>query len=355
MRALILIGGRGTRLRPFTLSTPKPLLPIANQCLLEYQFQILRKHGVRDVILCTHYQPSAFRKALGDGRRFGLRLHYVHEKTALGTGGAVRNAEEHVQGRVLVLNGDLLNALDIGRFLQSHRRSRADVSISLTKVKDPSQYGLVKTDARGKILSFLEKPSPDEVSTTNTVNAGAYLFEPAVVRQIPPNTPYSLERELFPSLLKGGFHLNGFVSSEYWIDIGTVDTYLRAHLDILGNNNPFQPRGLAKKGTFLLDRGVRLDPSVEHDRQGNVAVGRGSRVEKSVRFFGPVSIGPRCVISKGAVLDRCVVLEGTRIGESARLENCIVGRRCRIGANAVIDDDALGDGSVIGKFSQLGR
>lgn len=355
MRALILIGGKGTRLRPFTLSTPKPLLPIANHPLLEYQFQSLRKHGVRDVILCTYYQASTFQQTLGNGRRFGLRLHYVREQKALGTGGAVRNAEDYIQGTTLILNGDLLNALDITRFLKSHRKSRAEVSIALTKVKDPSQYGLVQTDSRGRILSFLEKPSPDEAST-NTVNAGAYLFEPTVLSAIPRNIPSSLERELFPTLLKNGAYLNGFVTSEYWIDIGTVDTYLRAHLDILGNSNPFKPRGFKKKsGSFLIANSVHLDKSVEHDRQGHVAIGGGARIEKGVRFYGPVSIGPGCLISKGAVLDRCVVLERTRVGENARLENCIVGRRCKIGANAVIENDALGEGSVIGKYSQLGR
>ena len=168
MRALILIGGQGTRLRPLTCDVPKPLLPIVHQPLLHYQFQILKRHGIREVVLCVSYRAEAFRRAFGDGKRLGLKVYYAHERMPMGTGGAVRNAERYVNGTTLVLNGDLLNAMNISAFLKSHRERRADVSVALTRVKDPTQYGLVETDDSGNIRRFLEKPSWDEI-TCNTV------------------------------------------------------------------------------------------------------------------------------------------------------------------------------------------
>ena len=201
MQALILIGGQGMRLRPFTLETPKPLLPLVNRPFLEYQFETLKKYGIRKVMLCTSYQPEAFRRIFRDGKHLGLEIRYIHERRPLGTGGAVRNAEAFLDETTLILNGDVLNSLDLGKFRKAHLKNRADITIALTPVPDPSSYGLVETNRKGRILSFLEKPSLDEIRT-NTISAGAYLFEPRVVRLIPKGIPYSLERGLFPHLLE---------------------------------------------------------------------------------------------------------------------------------------------------------
>ena len=233
MIALILIGGAGTRLRPFTCDYPKPLLPVLNRPFLEYQFDVLKRHGVRDIVLCTAYKPGLFHRMLGDGRSRGLRLRWVHEDRPLGTGGAVKNAQSRIKETTLVLNGDILHTLDVSAFLRFHRRVRADLSIALTRVKDPTLYGLVETDPSGRVRRFLEKPSWDEI-VTNAINAGAYLFEPSVVARIPPGVNYSLERSLFPHMLEDGARLFGYVSRGYWMDIGTVEKYLQVHIDILG-------------------------------------------------------------------------------------------------------------------------
>ena len=354
MKALILLGGRGTRLRPFTDSTPKPLLPVVHQPLIAYQLDLLRSQGVKDVVFCTSYKASLFKSLLGYK---GMRLSFSHESPPLGTGGAVRKALPLIQDTVLVLNGDLLHAVDAAAFLKSHKRSKADLSIALTRVKDPTQYGLVETDPSGRIRRFLEKPSWDEV-TCNTVNAGAYLFEPSVIHRIPPGAPCSLERELFPRLLEEKFLLNGFVIRGYWIDIGTVDKYLQAHLDILAGaaglhlNGAFRP---ARPGrAFLLGPGASLGRDVIHEGRGRVALGRGTTVGPFARFRGSVSVGEGCAIGRGAVLEDCAVLGGTRVGEGARLQGCVIGRRCRLGAHAVVGPGrALGDGSSVQRFSQL--
>lgn len=356
MKAVILIGGMGTRLRPFTLDTPKPLLPVLNKPFLHYQFEILRRHGIREVVLCAAYRSEVFRKALGSGRSLGLRLEFVHEKNPLGTGGAVKNAEALLRGGepVLVLNGDVLNTLDIAGFLRFHRRNRAEVTIALTRVKDPTLYGLVLTDESGRVRKFLEKPSWDEIES-NTINAGAYLFEPSVLGLIPRGTPYSLERALFPLLLQTNGRIFGHVTAGYWIDIGTVERYLQVHLDILGGRTPFKPEAARRRLGLLLGPGARLGRELTPSPDGGkVLIGPGTVVRDFARFSGNVCVGPRCKIGRGASLSDCVVLEDTRIGDGARLERCVVGAGCRIGAQAALTDHAaLAGGSEVRAFSLL--
>jgi NDP-sugar pyrophosphorylase family protein len=340
MKAAILIGGQGTRLRPFTLESPKPLLPVLNRPFLEYQFRVLRAHGVRDVALCTSYRASDFRRAFGDGRRLGLNLRYVRETIPLGTGGAVKNAEALLGGgTALILNGDVLNAFDLRAFLRFHRARRAEISIALTRVKDPTAFGLVLTDDKGYVRRFIEKPSWDEVET-NTINAGAYLFEPSVLAHIPAGKVYSLERGLFPERLAAGARLGGWVAPGYWIDIGTVEKYLQIHLDILTGRAPF------KHG-----EGVRALRGYDG---ATVAAGPDARVQPFARFSGAVSLGRGVRIGRGAQLSDCVVLDGATIGDGARLERCVVGPRAHVGTHAILGPGAaLAGGSRVGDYSQL--
>jgi mannose-1-phosphate guanylyltransferase len=340
MKAAILIGGMGTRLRPFTLATPKPLLPLLNRPFLEYQFQILRRHGVREAVLCTSYRAETFRRAFGDGRKVGLKLSYARERLPLGTGGALKNAEALLKGGpALVLNGDVLNAVDIGAFLRFHKARRAEISIALTRVKDPTLYGLVITDEHGMVRRFLEKPSWDEVET-NAVNAGAYLFEPSVFDHIPAGKTYSLERGLFPERLAAGARLSAFVTPGYWIDIGTVEKYLQVHLDIIGGKAPFKPGSGTRR--------------VKVPGDALVAAGPGLKVGPFARFSGAVSLGAGVKLGRGAQLTDCVVLDGAVIGDGARLERCVVGPRARVGTHAILGPGAaLAGGSVVGDYSQL--
>ena len=353
MKALLLIGGKGTRLRPFTCRTPKPLLPVLNRPFVEYQLDILKRHGIREAILCTAYRTGDFRRALSNGHSSGVALRFLQERVPLGTGGAVRNAQGLDDDTLLVLNGDVLNTLDVGAFLRAHRRARADASIALTRVKDPTLYGLVETGADGLVRRFLEKPSWDEI-TCNTINAGAYLFEPSAIALIPPGVPYSLERGLFPSLLHRGRRVLGYVTPGYWMDIGTVEKYLQVHLDILGGATPFRPAGLKRRGAFWLGAGARLGRETAHEGAGTVALGARASVGDFARLAGSVSLGADVVVGRGASLEDCVVLDGARIGDGARLERCVVGRRCRVGHHASIGAGrALGDGSSLTPFSQL--
>lgn len=339
MKAAILIGGQGTRLRPFTLESPKPLLPVLNRPFLEYQFRVLRTHGVREIVLCTSYRAEDFRRAFGDGRRLGVKLRYARETIPLGTGGALKNAERFLaDGTSLVLNGDVLNAFDVRAFLRFHRARRAEISIALTRVKDPTMYGLVLTDEKGYVKRFLEKPSWDEVET-NTINAGAYLFEPSVFAHIPAGKTYSLERGLFPERLAQNARIGGWVAPGYWIDIGTVEKYLQVHLDILEGRTPFKAPGA---------RGLKGVDGARVTAEGGV------RVAPFARFAGAVSLGRGVTVGRGAQLSDCVVLDGARIGDGARLERCVVGAKATVGTHAVLGPGtALAGGSRVGDYSQL--
>ncbi len=339
MIAVILIGGMGTRLRPLTCDTPKPLLPVLNKPFLTYQFDILKRHGVRDVVLCTSYQADAFRRAFGTGAKLGQRLRYVHEPRPLGTGGAIKNAEKLLRGfgPFLVLNGDVLNAFDLSRFLAYHRKRKALATIALTRaVTDPTAYGVVATDGGGRIKGFLEKPSWDEIAS-DTINAGAYLFEESVLDLMPAAANYSVERSLFPDLLARRAPFFGCETDGYWIDIGTIERYQQVHMDVLAGKTPFRPENVGR--------------SVDG---GHVVLGAGTRVGPLSRFSGNVCVGPRCVIGRAARLHDCVVLEGTRIGDGVTLSHCVVGADCRIGAQSSLTrKTALAGGSRVGPYSVL--
>lgn len=352
MKALILIGGYGTRLRPFTLKTPKPLLPLVNRPFIEYQLEAIHAAGIRDVVLSIAYHPEVFREALGDGRRYGLRFHFAEEKTPLGTGGAVKNAEAYLDEPTVIFNGDILTDLDLKSLIRFHKDNEAELTITLTRVKDPTAYGLVETADGGRIKRFLEKPAWDEV-TTNTVNAGTYIFDPKILGWIPPGIAYSLERGLFPNLLQGGHRLFGYVHKGYWMDIGTVEKYLQAHMDVLEGRLHFAPDG-HKSGTTWTAPGGHIGKEVSFE--GKSVLGARTKVADFVRFAGSVVVGPDCEIAQGAALANCIVLAGTRIGEGAKLEGCVVGTNSKVEPHSVLGQGtALGDHSHVTKFSQLGN
>lgn len=351
MKALILLGGLGTRLRPFTLNKPKPLLPILNRPFFSYQLDQLRKHGVRDVILALGYQAGHFRRFLGDGRKHGMRFAYSLEEQPLGTGGAIRKAEALLGGPAFILNGDVLSDVDLAKMYKEHRRNKADATLALVSVKDPSSFGLIETAPSGRIRRFVEKPSPDEMNV-DTINAGYYLFEPSVVRRIPADRPVSIERDVFPKLLGEGLPLYGHLHRGYWSDIGTMKSYWETHMDLLGEAS-FAKGGRSKKVRegLWVQGSCRLHNAVKV--QGTAVLGEGCRVASNVVFSGRVCVGPRCVIGENAHLSDCVVHEGTRIGAYVRVENALVGERCRIEAHGHVGPgQVLAGGSVLGPHSR---
>ncbi|MGP4087653.1 nucleotidyltransferase family protein, partial [Streptomyces sp. KR55] len=235
--AILLVGGQGTRLRPLTSHTPKPLLPVAGVPFLTHQLARAAAAGVTRIVFATSYLAELFEAEFGDGSRLGLELEYVTEETALGTGGAIRNAAERLRSApgepVLIFNGDILSGVDIAALRESHRASGADVTLHLKRVADPRAFGLVPTDAEGRVQAFLEKPQTPEEIITDQINAGCYVFTRSVIDHIPAGRVVSVERETFPELLASGAHLHGVIDDSYWLDLGTPAAFVQGSADLV--------------------------------------------------------------------------------------------------------------------------
>jgi len=333
MKGLILAGGKGTRLRPLTINTPKPVVPVANSPFLLYQIDLMRSGGIEDIILSLSYQPRKIEDLLKDGTDYGVRIRYAVEAAPLGTGGAFKNAEREIDSTTVVFNGDVLTALDLGAVIAHHKKCGAVATLVLTPVENPSAYGLVETNSDGWVHRFIEKPGPDEI-TCNTINAGIYVLEPSVLQYMPKDEPYSFERGLFPTLLEHKEKVLSYILDKYWIDIGTPAKYLEVHQDILSNKFA-SPR----VSEIPRDHGNIIDQ--------DVTIREGARVENSV-------IGRNCKIAEGAHVVDSVIWAGTAIDPDARITRGIVGKGCYIGRSAVLRPGVvLGDKTVVTDYSQL--
>lgn len=334
MKAIILVGGQGTRLRPLTDRVPKNVVPLCNVPFLAYPLDRLKRAGVREVVFSVGYKPEVIRGIFRDGRKWGVRIRYAVETEPLGTAGAVKNAERFVKGHpCYVLNGDILTDVDLRALRSFHLKSRAIASLSLVRVPDPSAYGLVVCDRRGRVEKFLEKPSQEE-RVADTINAGIYLFEPEVFDAIPAGTAYSTERALFPGLLEAGKTLAGFVWDGYWQDIGTPPKYLSSHWDVLSGRLPVLAR-------------------LKKDRQG-VWWGRRVRVGKGARVEGPSLVGDGCILEEGACVKPFTVLgNGCRVGSGSTLSKCLLWEGADCGNGTHLHEVILGAGCRLGDATQL--
>jgi mannose-1-phosphate guanylyltransferase len=344
MKGLILAGGKGTRLRPLTINTPKPVVPVANTPFLLYQIDLLRSAGIDEVILSLSYQPRKIEDLLKDGSDYGVWIRYAVEGTPLGTGGAFKNAEEHIDSTAVVFNGDVLTSIDLAAVIAHHRRKNAVATIVLTPVENPSAYGLVETTPDGSIQRFIEKPGPDEI-TCNTINAGIYVLEPSVLKYMPKGEPYSFERGLFPTLLEHKEPVMSFVLDGYWIDIGTPQKYLEVHQDILSRKFTSARTGKSAIDRASLPAGAAVDEKSIIDQ--DVVIRDGVRIENSV-------IGKNCKIDQGAHIMDSVIWSGNTIDAEARIAGSLVGKGCYIGRSANLRPGVvLGDKTVVTDFSSL--
>ncbi|RIK07952.1 MAG: nucleotidyl transferase [Acidobacteria bacterium] len=352
MKAVALVGGQGTRLRPLTFRTPKPLLPLVNRPLLEFVVERCKRNEISDLVLSTNYLPDLFRVALGDSL-FGVEIEYIHELDALGTAGGVKNCEGAVDGTFYVFNGDVLTGLDLVRMLEFHRSKGAAVTLYLTPVEDPRAYGVVPLDDDGRVTAFIEKPSLAD-APTNMINGGVYIIEPEILAEIPRDEPYSFERQLFPDLVAGGAPIYGYESDAYWIDIGTPEKYLQAHLDVLTGALQAEIPGEE------ITPGVWVAGGVEIDEGASVTapavIGDGTRVEAGARLEGPVSIGAGCVIGANTSITRSALADGVEIGRSCTIENALIGEASVVEQECTIAELAVvGPGASISEGNELRR
>jgi NDP-sugar pyrophosphorylase family protein len=334
MKGVILAGGEGTRLRPLTLSLPKPVVPIVDRPLLRHQLDLLGMAGVSEIVFSVAYRPERVQAVFGDGGAFGKRIVYAVEESPLGTGGAVKNAAPYLDDLTIVFNGDILTDVDLPAVVAEHRRSGARATLVLTPVANPAAFGLVETDETGRVLRFVEKPEPAQI-TTDTINAGIYVLDTSTLDLIPPREVYSIERGFFPALLRRGDLVRAHVHRRYWIDIGTPEKYLQVHRDILDGRFPVDLEGRR-------DRGGVVHP------EASVAAG--------ASLMAPFYVGPGCHVEAGAHLGSHVCLVGgVTVAAGARVRDSVVWSGASIGERADVEGALLGPGVRVGHDATAGR
>jgi mannose-1-phosphate guanylyltransferase len=330
--AVVLVGGQGTRLRPLTISAPKPMLPTAGLAFLTHLLSRIAEAGIQHVVLGTSYKADVFEASFGDGSKFGLQMEYVFESEPMGTGGAIANVTDKLRyDTAMVFNGDVLSGCDLRALLDTHERHDADVTLHLVRVGDPRAFGCVPTDGDGVVTAFLEKT---EDPPTDQINAGTYVFNRAVLDRIPRDRPVSVEREVFPGLLSDGLRVCAYVDATYWRDMGTPEDFVRGSADLV--------------------RGIAPSPALQGHR-GEELVHDGAAVAPGALLIGGTVIGRGAEIGAGARLDGAVIFDGVRVAAGAVIERSIIGFGARIGPRALIRDAVIGDGADIGARCELLR
>jgi mannose-1-phosphate guanylyltransferase / phosphomannomutase len=357
MKAVIIAGGLGTRLRPLTYNTPKPIVPVANRAFVLHQIELLRQHGISEVILNLHYLSDSIKSILDDGKDLGIKIVYSIEEHPLGTAGAVKNAEEFFDdGPMVVFNGDVLTDINISQIVDFHKKKKAKVTLTLTRVEDPTAYGLILTDKESRVSHFIEKPSWEQLANlsaegpADTINAGIYVIDPKIFKNVPKGVEYSFERQLFPELLEQGEPIYGYISDRYWIDIGKPTQYQSAHEAILRNEVAVRVFGARS------DRGVRIGENAKIDKTvkllGPAIIGKEVSIGAETKIKDYTVLGEGVVVGQECSIAQTIVWEGTRIGSHVSLNGCIIGFNCVIEDNVTIGSGVvLADNSFLRKGS----
>jgi mannose-1-phosphate guanylyltransferase len=350
MQAIVLVGGEGTRLRPLTYGTPKPMVPILNVPFLARTLERLYEAEIRDVILAAGYMPQSIVDYFGNGSSLGMKVTYAIEETPLGTAGALKNVERHITGPFFVLNGDVLTSLDLRAMRRYHHEKGGFGVLHLIRVADPSPFGCVMHDENGRITAFVEKPPKDE-APTNEINAGTYLLAREILEFIPAGRAVSIERETFPEVIAAGKALYAFTTDDYWIDVGRPEQYLAAHRDVLSGAMPLAVEpGISGEGSgafrghpgvvppvhaaadVVVDASAKVGPNVVLGR--SCSIGAGALVRESV-LWDRVSVGA------GAIIEEAIVASGVTIGAEARVpRGCVIGHDVTIDPGAVLEPGA---------------
>ncbi len=354
MKAVILVGGQGTRLRPLTLDIPKPMLPMVNVPFFEHTLRHLASFGINEIILSSGYLGKQFENYFQDGKKFGVNLTHIIEEKPLGTCGAVKNVQNLLEDEpTVVLNGDILSNINISQLLDFHKTKKAKVTLTLYSVEDPTAFGLVSLNGDGKVSEFLEKPSFDQI-TTHWINAGIYIIEPEVLNYAPAGQNYSFERGLFPTLLKKNEPICGFPFNDYWKDIGNPSNYLKAHHDILEGRMQLKAQGEEiKTGVFvgknskISDKATIFGPSI---------IGNDCVIEDNVMIFSYTTIGNNCHIKSSAKIYDSIIFDDTKVGENCVIKGSIAGRKVQIGEDVHIENlSILGDEVIVGQKNVLSK
>ncbi len=339
-------GGEGTRLRPMTANQPKPLLPVANKPIMEHVLWLLKRHGFNDTVVTTAFLASLVRNYFGDGEDFGMSLRYATEEMPLGTAGSVKNAEDELRhGPFVVISGDALTDIDLSAMIKSHKQNGALVTIGLTRVPNPLEFGIIIVDDDGRIQRFLEKPTWGQVFS-DTVNTGIYVMEPEVLAEVAAGEPVDWSSDVFPRLLDRGAPLHGYIASGYWEDVGTHESYLKAQADVLAGRVDAEIDGFEMSPGIWVADGAEVDP--EAVLKGPLCIGDYAKIEAGAEMREFTVIGSNVVVKEGAFLHRAVVHNNVYIGPGANLRGCVIGKNTDVMGSVRIEEAAvIGDECVI--------
>ena len=351
MKAILLAGGKGTRLRPLTIHTPKPIVPIFNRAFLHYQIDLLKQvPEIDEVILSLNYQPRRIEEVFGDGADLGIKIRYVVEPVPLGTAGAIKYAGDKLTESVVVFNGDVMTQLDLAAVIRMHRERQARATIVLTPVDNPSAYGLVETDGQNNIKRFIEKPKPEEI-TTNHINAGIYVLEPDTFDRIPSEVPWSIERSYFPSLIERNETFVAYIYNGYWIDIGTPEKYVQVHHDIMDGRFVAPPFAGLTSPRRCIAPDVRIEDGATIEDP--VFIDEGVLVKAGARLGPYAVLGRQTQVEEGAIIERAIVWPNCRIGSQSSITDAVLGRQCHVGRNVSLNSGAvLGDKTTLTDFTR---
>lgn len=361
MKAVVMAGGEGSRLRPLTIGRPKPMVPIVNAPVMEHIFALLRRHGITEVVVTLQYMANAIQEYFGDGSDFGMRVHYTVEETPLGTAGSVKNAEHLLDEPFVVISGDALTDFDLGSIVERHHSKGAMATLTLYRVPNPLEYGVVILDKDDRVTRFLEKPSWGEVFS-DTVNTGIYVLDPTIFRYVPEGRAVDWSNDVFPQLLANGDPMYGYVAGGYWCDVGNLAEYMRANADILHGSVRLDLPGRELPGRVWVAPPAGGLPAKEGDAEidptarlyGPIFLGKGVEVRARAVIHGPTVIGDYTIVDERATIDRSVIWQNCYIGEGADLHGALIGKQCSLKAGTVLfegtvagDNCTIGEGAIV--------
>lgn len=351
MKAVVMAGGEGTRLRPLTSNRPKPLVPVLNKPVMEHIIELLKSHNITSHVSTLYFMPQAIKNYFGTGEDLGIDMAYAVEDSPLGTAGSIKNAEQYLNETFIVISGDALTDLDITKAVEYHKEKGALATLVLKRVENPLDFGVVIANDNGEIERFLEKPGWGQVFS-DTINTGIYILEPEILNYIPQDTNFDFSQELFPMLLEKGAPLYGYITDCYWCDIGSIEQFMKSQQDVLSGKGHVNIDGIELSQTIWIGGGTSVDPDAR--LAGPIVIGENSRIEAGA-YIGEYSvIGDNVIVSKDAVVHRSVIMDNCYIGEGTRINGALIGMRCDVKSGCNIEEGAtMGDDCVIGENATI--
>ncbi len=351
MKAVVMAGGEGTRLRPLTSNQPKPMVPVANKPCMEHTIELLQRHGITDIVVTLAFLPKAIRGYFGDGSSLGVNINYSVEQAPLGTAGSVKNAEENLGERFIVISGDALTDFDLAEIIRVHEERQALATLVLKRVENPLDFGVVVINDEGRVERFLEKPTWGQVFS-DTVNTGIYVLEPEIFDYMPAAQPYDFSQELFPKLLELGKPMFGYPAEGYWQDIGSLSQYLVANRDVLDGKVDAQIPGIRLEGGIYIGENVNID-SLDNIK-GPAVIGNYAKIDTNARIGAYTVLGNNVVVKDHADIGYCVIDSNTYLGSGTKVHGAILGKNCDVKPGTAISEGAaIGDECVIGEQAYI--